>query len=677
VKLSRLYCGVAVLGFASVITQLALLREMLGAFAGNELALGIMLGNWLLLTGLGAWLGRNTGKRQNFFSVGLILLAVLPLVQVVLLRMLRNVVFLPGATLGVVETFAGSFAVLLPFCLVSGYLLTLACGLTGNIGGVYVADSLGSVAGGVVFSFVLVRWFDHFTILCGPAILCLVLAAWVNRKAIPVAALVAAAVGAALWWGVDARSTAWQFPGQHVVFTGSSPYGKLVVTENAGQFNFIENGLPVFTTHDTERIEETAHFAMAQWPDAQRVLLIGGGVTGTAREILKYPVRELTYIELDPLIIEAGKKFLPVTDRRIRVVNTDGRRFVQTTDEKFDVVIVDLPDPATAQLNRFFTTEFFTAVRRVLPADGVMAFGLGRYENYVSPELAQLLASAYRTVHEVFPNVLVLPGGRVFFTASAAELTRDIAGRLEEHRIQTQWMKRNVLDAMLTPDRLMDVQRAVAVSAKVNRDFAPVLYFYQLRHWLSQFPVRFGLLEAVVLTALGIYLWRLRPVTLVIFAGGFAASALEIVLLLGVQIVCGALYQQLGLIVAAFMAGLAAGAWLARHWPARRLAGLAFGVAVIAVVIPAALHGNLPVIVAVTFALAAVVGMEFPVASRADPTGGAAPAGRLYAADLVGACLGAWLASTLLIPLLGVTLVCVLAAVLNAVAGVMVWRQKG
>jgi len=147
--------------------------------------------------------------------------------------------------------------------------------------------------------------------------------------------------------------------------------------------------------------------------------------------------------------------------------------------------------------------------------------------------------------------------------------------------------------------------------------------------------------------------------------------------LLGVQIVCGALYQQLGLIVAAFMAGLAAGAWLARHWPARRLAGLAFGVAVIAVVIPAALHGNLPVIVAVTFALAAVVGMEFPVASRADPTGGAAPAGRLYAADLVGACLGAWLASTLLIPLLGVTLVCVLAAVLNAVAGVMVWRQKG
>ena len=111
---------------------------------------------------------------------------------------------------------------------------------------------------------------------------------------------------------------------------------------------------------------------------------------------------------------------------------------------------------------------------------------------------------------------------------------------------------------------------------------------------------------------------------------------------------------------------------------ARRLAGLAFGVAVVAAVIPAVLQyaGQLPVIVAVTFALAAVVGMEFPVASRAELTGGAAAAGRLYAADLVGACLGAWLASTLLIPLLGVTLVCVLTAVLNAVAGVVVWRRK-
>ena len=47
------------LGVSSVITQLALMREMLGAFSGNEMVLGIILGNWLLLTGIGAWLGRT------------------------------------------------------------------------------------------------------------------------------------------------------------------------------------------------------------------------------------------------------------------------------------------------------------------------------------------------------------------------------------------------------------------------------------------------------------------------------------------------------------------------------------------------------------------------------------------------------------------------------------------
>ena len=676
----RTYCSVVAIGLASVITQLVLMREMLGAFAGNELALGIMLGNWLLLTGIGAWLGRKSDKlrqRETVFITGLLLVALLPLAQLVLLRLLRNVVFLRGTTLGVGEIFAGSFALLLPFCLVTGFLLTLACGLTGNIGGVYVADGIGSVAGGVVFSFVLIRYFDHFGILCVPAVLTLVAAGCYRRWRL-VAVLLCLGVAGAWWWNVDAWSTARQFPGERVVLRENSPYGRLVVTESAGQFTFIENGLPVIATHNVEQIEETVHYAMAQRPTARRVLLIGGGVAGTAQEVLKYPVAAVTYVELDPLIITAGQRFLPAALEHVRVINTDGRLFLKQTSEKFAVVIVDLPAPVTSQLNRFYTTEFFAAVKHVLTADGVVAFAAGRYENYVSRQLARLLASANWTVRESFPNVLVIPGGRVFFVASAGELTLDIATRLEQTKIPTQFVQRHYLSALLTPDRLADVQRALTAPAAVNRDFNPVLYFYHLQNWLSQLPVRFGLLEAVVLTALGIYLWRLRPVTLAIFAGGFAASALEIVLLLGVQIACGALYRQLGVIVAAFMAGLTVGAWVSRQWPVGRLAGLAFGVAVVAALIPAVLQftGNLPVIVAVTFALAAAVGMEFPVASRANPAGGAATAGRLYAADLVGACLGAWLASTLLIPLLGVTLVCVLTAVLNGVAGVVVWRRK-
>ena len=601
-----IYLAVGAVGTASVITQLTLLREMLGAFAGNELALGILLGNWLLLTGVGAWLGQKTDTcryRAIVFQGGLLLVALLPLVQLISLRVLRNVVFLPGTTLGPGETFISSFVLLLPVCLLTGCLLTLASGLTGDVGRVYVADGIGSVVGGMVFSFVLIRYFDHFRILCIPAVLTLAVVGCYRRWR-GVAVVLGLGVAAAGLWDVDAWSTAHQFPNEQIVFRGNSPYGRLVVTAGAGQFNFIENGLPLMATHNVEQIEETVHYAMAQRPTARRVLLIGGGVAGTAREILKYPAAEVTYVELDPLLIKAGQQVLPgnLNDPRIHVVVTDGRQFIKRTQEKFDVVIVDLPVPVTAQLNRFYTAEFFTDVKCSLATNGVVAFAAGRYENYISAPLARLLASAHRTVRESFSNVLVIPGGRVFFVASGGDLTLDIAARLEQAKIPTQFVQRHYLTAMLTPDRLADVQRALAAPAEVNRDFSPVLYFYHLQNWLSQYPVRFGWLAGTLLAMLAIYLWRLQPVTLVIFAGGFAASALELVLLLGVQIICGALYQQLGVIVATFMAGLAVGAWMARQWPARRLAGLAVAVAVFALMIPVVLRlGNLPILLVVTF----------------------------------------------------------------------------
>jgi predicted membrane-bound spermidine synthase len=79
-----------------------------------------------------------------------------------------------------------------------------------------------------------------------------------------------------------------------------------------------------------------------------------------------------------------------------------------------------------------------------------------------------------------------------------------------------------------------------------------------------------------------------------------------------------------------------------------------------------------------TLLLATLVGMEFPLANRLAAGSATVAASRLYTADFVGASLGALLASTLLIPLLGVTTVCLLTASLNLVAGAAVlWRKAG
>jgi hypothetical protein len=58
-------------------------------------------------------------------------------------------------------------------------------------------------------------------------------------------------------------------------------------------------------------VEETVHYAMAQRPEARQVLLVSGGISGTAREILKYGCAQVDYVELDPLILALGKRYLP------------------------------------------------------------------------------------------------------------------------------------------------------------------------------------------------------------------------------------------------------------------------------------------------------------------------------------------------------------------------------
>ncbi len=712
--------AIAALGFVSMLAQLALLRELLTAFQGNELTLAIVLGNWLLLTGLGAALGRWTSERtlsRRSIAAGLTLVAILPFIQVLAVRGCRNLFFPRGAALSLAETAVGSLVVLAPFCLLSGFCLTRASAWldsTGRkrrgLGSVYAADCLGSGVGGAAFMGGLAGGWDHFAMLGGAALICLAGAgamAWRSRWPAGVgwAGFLAAAMAIVLGWGrIDARSTAWQFHPQQVVDRSHSPYGRWVVTETGRQYNLFENGLPVWTSQNTEAVEETVHFAMAQRPAARKVLLIGGGVAGTALETLKYRVESVHYVELDPCVLELGARFLPdrLADSRIHVAIDDGRAFLRETRDRFDVVIVDMPDPVTLQINRYYTVEFFAAARAAMTPDGVLAFALGRYENSISPELATLLASAARTAGSLFGRVRLLPAGRVFFLASDGPLETDIAGILEEQRVPTQHMKRGYLGAVLAPDRLAQVEDAARQPARLNRDFHPVLFIYRLRHWLSQHAAPAGLLVALPVVGMGVYLTRLRAVTGVVFASGFAASTIQVVLLLGFQVLWGSLYQQAGWVITLFMAGLAAGAWagnrfgdepapsdamdrlVVARWidpPAMRLALAAFAAAIAAAAAPALLTAlrsgpmggraagwTQMIIPIAAFVFAALSGAQFSMAARLERGHPSSAAARLYLADFAGACLGAYVAGAVLVPWLGIPAVCYGAAGMVACA---------
>jgi len=747
----------AAIGLACVLTQLVLMREMLSAFAGNEMVFGVVLGLWLLLTGLGTMLGRTAQKLSDpvrVLVIGQVLVALAPMCQVFALRSLRDFVFVRGSDVDLTGTILCAAVVLAPFCLVAGYTLVLACSILARAndragtGRVYVADSIGSIVGGVMFTFVLVHFLDHIALLSVSAGLNLVLAGWIALKhqgmfetvksharrrvgvlvLLPVVALGLTSVF--ILAQPDALSTAMQFRGQKVLFRANSPYGRLIVTDSGAQTNFIENGVVVVYTPNIEQVEEAAHYALCQRPDARRVLLVSGGAAGIAREILKYNVATIDCVELDPLIVRVTRRFLPenVLDERINMLTTDARRFIRHTTNRYDFVVLALPDPTTAQLNRFFTAEFFGEIKRVLTEGGVFAFSLGRYENYISPELGKLLSSAYRTLRLSFEHVLLLPAGRVYFLASDNQLEPDIARQIEKLGVRTKLVNRNYLEAIFTSDRFADMQRAVLHPAAINSDFSPVIYYYALRHWLSQFESGIGPLQVLLVGIMLVYMVRLRSVTMVLFASGFAGSALEIVLLFAFQVLAGAVYQQVGMIVTLFMVGLAVGAGAANRMctgpvqdvgqadnssgmapagadPARvggssnidgcgfrknqhTLIVLALAICGLALVMPIVFNGLASVarlaagdllvqcyIGLLIFLLGCLVGAQFPIANRIE-TGGTLAASRLFTADFMGAFLGALLVSTLLIPLLGVATSCIATAVLNLLAALVMWRAK-
>jgi spermidine synthase len=734
--------ALAVIGLTSMIGQVVLMRELVATFYGNELVFGLILAIWLLWVAAGsAGLGRLAkGRRLGLgaFAMGLTLAAFFLPAQMALTRAIR---ILLGVTPGALVSFGSMawsiFFILAPLCLLLGWQFTLGSRLLaergGTVGRAYVYEGWGAAIGGALFSFLLVRFLNPFQIALGLGAVNLAVGWWLRVGRIanppnagrvvnpPYAAGLAALLLALLAWPLGRtlhRTTlAWQW--EDALLVRDTIYGRLTVVGRDGQRVFFENGLLMFETQSTLP-EEVAHFPLLEHPAPSSVLLIGGGVGGDLREILKHPVSEVHYVELDPAIIEAARRYLlpedgaVLNDPRVTLAHTDGRLYVKEARRRFDAVIVDLPEPSTGQLNRFYTQEFFAEVRALLNEGGVFSFGLPSAENYLNPELRHLGGNVYQTLGSVFSQIIVLPGDYNRFIASDAPLTTDytlLAERLAERGLETRWVSAPYLRYIFTTERFLRIRRDLESeeSAKLNHDLEPICYYYDMALWLSQFysglsgffhqASLLNLWWVGVPLALAVVVFRWKrggAVPAVIAFTGFAEMTLEMVVLLAFQALHGYVYHEVSLIVAAFMVGAALGGGVmnrliaamregssenapdARGWAKRPLRVLivAQGVAMLyALLIPFALlkAAALPLpnlsFPLLTLLVGFLGGMDFPLAAELTKGDVGRVAGLIYGADLVGACLGAFLSSALFIPVMGIPQTCYAVALLS-LAGV-------
>jgi spermidine synthase len=675
-------------GVSHVTTQLVLLREMLAVYSGNELVMGILLGCWLGLTGVGVALGRfaaSARRPAQLVALAGLAVAVLPLATVSALRVFRNEAFLRGAEIGFGETLLSSLVLLLPYCLVTGGSIAAASAVTSSSGtaargvsSVFVADGLGDIVGGALFGWVLAGLGNHYVTLVGVGALVAVASAvlagaagsWGLSAASVLVGLGLLALGSLV--DLDRVTVAPLYPGREVLAHTSSTYGDLAVTRSSGQIDWLENGVPLASGRDVERSEETVHFAMAQRPNAARVLLLGGAVSGTAKQVLRYPVRRVDVLELDPELLDLRARFARSdSSARLNFVRRDGRTFIRQTPRRYDVLILDLPEPTTLQLNRYYTREFLSEAKRVLVPGGVVSFSMGAYGDYVSAALSRQLAIARSTAVAVFRNVLMIPTTRVFVLASDGPLTLRVAERLSAHRIDTQWVNASMMGAVLEPDRLNEIDVAARRPAPPNTDFAPELQAATLERWLGRFELPPVPLLGGGLALVLILIATLGRVPMAVATTGFAAAGLEVLLLIGLQIACGAVYSAASLLVTGYMLGSTAGAWGSMQWirrnvrwePRSVLGMLVLTTGGVAVCCPwivawlssteraaAVALGGFPCL---AMLLGLLAGAAFPLAASSEHNDAASRSSRLFGADMGGAALGALLVGTLLVPTLG------------------------
>lgn len=171
--------------------------------------------------------------------------------------------------------------------------------------------------------------------------------------------------------------------GDDVVLSRSTPYQRIVVANDASGFRLYLNGGLQFASADEYRYHEAlVHPAMGCIDEPRRVLILGGGDGLALREVLEHrAVERVTLVDLDPAMTDLARDFEPLarlnarslSDPRVTVVNDDAMRWLASADQRFDVVIVDFPDPSNFSLGKLYTTNFYERVERVLDAQGVFA----------------------------------------------------------------------------------------------------------------------------------------------------------------------------------------------------------------------------------------------------------------------------------------------------------------
>jgi len=680
-------------GISSIAVQLITVREFLSQFYGNEITISLVLFCWLMVGGLGSLASKSIKRKSiTLYAILALITGVFPLIQITAIRLFRDTIFIHGESPGFYPLFFFILALSAPYAFLIGFILPYSLAVIRatrekfTAGKLYITDSIGDIAGGALFSFILVYFLTPFKIIALTSFLLILIALTLLIGLRRYLFFLVAFLSVILFFAFAFEkrfelSTLSRQYGSNIVSYRESPYGRIVLTREKGEYTLWESGTPLFSAFNITNAEEKIHYPLCQLDTIEDVLLVSGGMGETFDEILKYSPHRIDYVELDPTLIKvASQSGLLSPNEQVNIIPADGRSYIARSNKRYSAIILDLSEPDTFQMNRFYTKEFFDRAKRILKKDGVLSFSLIANPNYLSEVRLKKLSSIFNTVKRYFQNVLLIPGEEVYFLASDGKLTADIPLRLRKKSIATSYID-GFYYGNVTKERIKSINESIDPDEFINTDFQPRVINIKFKEWFKKYGTSPNWFIAALLGLLAFYLFLIRKEECVLFSTGFAAMGVEMLILFSFQVIYGHIYLKVGAIITCFLLGLLPGAVLGNRWKKRGkdiLLGAEAGMLLLLMIylVWVSFHqSTIPefVFLLYGFTFSLLCGLQFPVAAEIIGEE-KSPAAGLFAADLVGAGAGTLAIGTLLIPLFGIQAAIIVLILIKTVSTVVILK---
>lgn len=280
-----------------------------------------------------------------------------------------------------------------------------------------------------------------------------------------------------------------------IVFSKQTRYQKIVLTERDNiHWLFINGNQQLCTLDERMYHEPLIHPIMHFFNEPElSVLILGGGDGCAARELLQYKnVKEIHLVDLDPEMLRLGKEhpvFLSfnegaMNDDRVSLLADDGFRYLENTNQFYDLIVIDLPDPKSIDLSRLYSKEFYKLCERQLRENGMLITQAG--SPYYAPEAFWCIEKTIATAgFHTLPlhNQVLSMGEWGWVLASKNHSGEKMKAELRQNfkpLDSAAWLNTDAVFMMSSFGKTMDAHKNPEINTLLN----PVLHqYYRNGYW--------------------------------------------------------------------------------------------------------------------------------------------------------------------------------------------------